>query len=62
MIHGELKPGNIFIDAANGNARTAGLRQLTSLATNGEYKKAMFALLGNNIAYAAPEVMSQVGT
>lgn len=44
----------------HGDVRLTGLRQMAHLSQNGEYLKAVFSLVGDNIEWAAPEVMSQV--
>ncbi|KAJ3112673.1 hypothetical protein HK098_007974, partial [Nowakowskiella sp. JEL0407] len=58
MIHNDIRAGNILIDI-RGNVRITGLRQLAFLAQNGEYQKTVFSLVGDNIEWAAPEVIAQ---
>ncbi|KAI8848079.1 kinase-like domain-containing protein [Chytridium lagenaria] len=58
MIHNDVRADNILIDG-EGEVRLSGLRQLVSLAQNGEYMKSVFSLVGDNIEWAAPEVMAQ---
>lgn len=58
MIHNNIKADNIVIDN-NGVVKLTGLRSLANLSRNGEYCKSVFSLVGDNIEWAAPEVMSQ---
>jgi serine/threonine protein kinase len=58
MIHNDIKADNIVIDI-DGEPRLAGLRQLSHLSKDGGYMKSVFSLVGDNIQWAAPEVMSQ---
>jgi Protein kinase domain len=60
MIHNDIKADNIVIDT-HGETRLTGLRQLAHLAKNGGYMKSVFSLVGDNVEWAAPEVMAQVG-
>ncbi|KAJ3101993.1 hypothetical protein HDU97_000906 [Phlyctochytrium planicorne] len=54
----DIRADNILIDE-EGEVRLSGLRQLVSLAQNGEYIKSVFSLVGDNTEWAAPEVMAQ---
>ncbi|KAJ3216103.1 hypothetical protein HDU67_009904 [Dinochytrium kinnereticum] len=58
MIHNDIRADNILIDG-EGEVKLSGLRQLISLTQNGEYIKSVFSLVGDNIEWAAPEVMAQ---
>ncbi|KAI9363425.1 kinase-like domain-containing protein [Zopfochytrium polystomum] len=58
MIHNDIRSDNILLDN-NGEVRVTGLRQLACLSQGGEYVKSVFSLVGDNIEWAAPEVMAQ---
>ncbi|KAI8915889.1 kinase-like domain-containing protein [Gorgonomyces haynaldii] len=58
MIHNDIKADKLVIDT-KGEVRLTGLRQLAHLQKNGEYMKSVFSLVGNNIEWASPEVLSQ---
>ncbi|RKO89393.1 kinase-like domain-containing protein [Blyttiomyces helicus] len=59
MIHNDIRADNILLDT-NGEVRLTGLRQMSSLSQNGEYIESVFSRVGDNIEWAAPEVMAQV--
>ncbi len=44
----------------NGDIRLGGFRQLAILQQGGHYIESTFSLVGDNIEWAAPEVMTQV--
>ncbi|KAI8926763.1 kinase-like domain-containing protein [Entophlyctis helioformis] len=54
----DIRAGNILIDQG-GHVRITGLRHLAHLSQNGEYVQSVFSLVGDNIEWAAPEVMAQ---
>ncbi|KAJ3068239.1 hypothetical protein HDU98_008609 [Podochytrium sp. JEL0797] len=58
MIHNDLRPDNILVDM-KGNVFVTNLRQLVSLTQDGEYIQNAFSHLGDNIEWAAPEIMAQ---
>ncbi|KNC96523.1 STE/STE20/FRAY protein kinase [Spizellomyces punctatus DAOM BR117] len=58
MIHNDIRADNILLDV-RGEIRLTGLRNMVSLAQGGEYIKSVFSLVGDNIEWAAPEVMAQ---
>ncbi|KAJ1564886.1 hypothetical protein HK405_013707, partial [Cladochytrium tenue] len=58
MIHCDVRADNILLTAA-GDVRLTGLRQLAWLAQHGERRSSVFSLVGDNIEWAAPEVMAQ---
>jgi hypothetical protein len=55
----DVRADNILLDE-HGNVRITGLASMARLAQNGEYIKSVFSLVGDNIEWAAPEVMAQV--
>nr|KAJ3422958.1 hypothetical protein HK105_005307 [Polyrhizophydium stewartii] len=57
-IHNDIRANNIVIDQ-HGDVRLTGLRQMAHLSQNGEYVKSVFSLVGDNIEWAAPEVITQ---
>lgn len=65
MIHkyfsltSDIKADNILIDS-HGEIRLSGFRQLTLLQQGGEVINSVFSLVGDNIEWAAPEVLTQV--
>ena len=58
VIHNDIKAGNIVL-LENGSIQLTGTRQLCDLSQKGEYKRAVFSLVGDNIEWAAPEIMAQ---
>ncbi len=42
------------------SVKLTGLRQVTHLSRDGEYVRSAFALIGDNVEWAAPEIISQV--
>ncbi|KAI9197478.1 kinase-like domain-containing protein [Polychytrium aggregatum] len=58
MIHNDVRADNILLDLT-GEVRLSGFRQLATLSRNGEYQQSVFSLVGDNIEWAAPEVMAQ---
>ncbi|KAI9098605.1 kinase-like domain-containing protein [Phlyctochytrium arcticum] len=58
MIHNDIRADNILLDG-RGEIRITGLRQMAILSQGGEYIKSVFSLVGDNIEWAAPEVMAQ---
>ncbi|KAJ3041661.1 hypothetical protein HDV00_008938 [Rhizophlyctis rosea] len=58
MIHNDIRADNILLDF-NGDVRVTGLRQMVSLAQHGAYVASVFSRVGDNIEWAAPEVMAQ---
>ncbi|KAJ8325610.1 hypothetical protein O5D80_005814 [Batrachochytrium dendrobatidis] len=58
MIHNDIRANNILIDH-HGKVRITGLRQMVHLSRNGEYVQSVFSLVGDNIEWAAPEVITQ---
>lgn len=46
--------------AENGEVKVTGFRSMVSRAQHGGYVKTVFSLVGDNIEWAAPEVMAQV--
>ena len=55
-----MRADNIVIDDA-GQVKLTGLRQVTHLSHDGEYLESVFSLIGDNVEWAAPEIMAQVG-
>lgn len=58
-IHNDIRADNILIDS-DGDIRLGGFRQTMDLQKYGHVQKATFNLVGDNIEWAAPEVMAQV--
>ena len=58
MIHNDIKADNILVDP-NGDVRISGFRQLRVLQQGGTVKKSICSLVGDNIEWAAPEIVSQ---
>ena len=58
MIHNDIKADNILVDS-NGDVRISGFRQLRVLQQGGTVKKSICSLVGDNIEWAAPEIVSQ---
>ncbi|RKP02957.1 hypothetical protein CXG81DRAFT_4943, partial [Caulochytrium protostelioides] len=58
LIHNDIRANNILLDR-QGDVRLTGMRSLVSLSQGGEYVKSVFQLMGDNIEWAAPEVMAQ---
>ncbi|KAI8802441.1 kinase-like domain-containing protein [Cladochytrium replicatum] len=58
LIHNDVRADNILINN-KGEVRLTGMRQIVSLAQNGEYQPSAFSLVGDNIEWAAPEVIAQ---
>ncbi|KAJ3185245.1 hypothetical protein HDU85_001295 [Gaertneriomyces sp. JEL0708] len=58
MIHNDIRADNILLDD-RGEVRITGLRQMVWLARGGKYVQSVFSLVGDNIEWAAPEVMAQ---
>ncbi|KAI8800100.1 kinase-like domain-containing protein [Cladochytrium replicatum] len=58
LIHNDVRADNILINN-EGEVRLTGMRQIVSLAQNGEYQPSAFSLVGDNIEWAAPEVIAQ---
>ena len=58
MIHNDIKADNILVDS-NGDIRISGFRQLRVLQQGGLVKKSICSLVGDNIEWAAPEIISQ---
>jgi serine/threonine protein kinase len=58
MIHNDIRADNILIDA-KGDIRLGGYRLLRTLQNGGTVKNAVFSMVGDNIEWAAPEVISQ---
>ncbi|KAJ3361623.1 hypothetical protein HDU91_003832 [Kappamyces sp. JEL0680] len=58
MIHNDIRADNIFIDS-HGDVRLGGFRQMTVLQRSGQLSETAFSLIGDNIEWAAPEIMTQ---
>jgi serine/threonine protein kinase len=58
MIHNDIKADNILIDY-HGEVRICGFRQTANLLQGGHYINSTFSMVGDNIEWAAPEVMTQ---
>ncbi|KAJ3224428.1 hypothetical protein HK099_008448 [Clydaea vesicula] len=58
LIHNDVQADNILIDY-NGEIKMTGLRQLINLQQDGWVQSAAFLQVGDNIEWAAPEVMAQ---
>jgi serine/threonine protein kinase len=58
LILSDLKADNIVIEPT-GEVRLGGFRQLRDLQKNGQINKSVFTLVGDNIEWAAPEVILQ---
>ncbi|KAH9253032.1 hypothetical protein BASA81_009037 [Batrachochytrium salamandrivorans] len=58
MIHNDIRANNILIDQ-HGEVRITGLRQVAHFTRDGEYVQSIFSLVGDNIEWAAPEVITQ---
>jgi serine/threonine-protein kinase 24/25/MST4 len=54
-----LKAENILIDFS-GHVRLGGFRQIRQLQSAGQIQKSIFSLVGDNLEWAAPEVIVQV--
>lgn len=57
--HSDIRADNILLDV-HGEIRITGLRQMLSLSEGGEHMESVFSLVGDNIEWAAPEVLAQV--
>lgn len=58
MIHNDIKADNIVI-GSKGEPRLVGLRQMSHLSKDGGYMKSVLSPIGDNVQWAAPEVMAQ---
>ena len=58
-IFSDIRADNILMDFT-GEIRVTGLRQMVSLAQHGTYVASVFSRVGDNIEWAAPELMAQV--
>ncbi|KAI8894520.1 kinase-like domain-containing protein [Globomyces pollinis-pini] len=58
IIHNDIRSDNIVIDE-HGDVKLTGFRQMRILQHGGQMSKTAFSLVGDNIEWAAPEVMSQ---
>ncbi|TPX61350.1 hypothetical protein PhCBS80983_g01182 [Powellomyces hirtus] len=58
MIHNDIRADNILL-GDHGEIRITGLRQMVSLAREGVRVGSVFSAVGDNIEWAAPEVMAQ---
>jgi hypothetical protein len=59
VANSDLMADNIVIDI-HGQVKLTGLRQVTHLENDGEYLQSVFSLIGDNVEWAAPEIMAQV--
>jgi hypothetical protein len=59
LLKSDIKADNFMIEPT-GEVRLGGFRQIRKLQTCGEIQKSIFALVGDNIEWAAPEVIVQV--
>ncbi|KAJ3033421.1 hypothetical protein HK097_004853, partial [Rhizophlyctis rosea] len=57
-IFSDVRADNILMDFT-GEIRVTGLRQMVSLAQHGAYVASVFSRVGDNIEWAAPELMAQ---
>ncbi|TPX37032.1 hypothetical protein SmJEL517_g00826 [Synchytrium microbalum] len=58
FIHNDIRADNILM-SETGEIRLTGFRSMVSRAQHGGYVKTVFSLVGDNIEWAAPEVMAQ---
>lgn len=58
MIHNDIRADNILMDV-HGEIKLTGVRQLINLSQNGGYISSVFSLVGDNLEWSAPEIMSQ---
>ncbi|KAJ3324429.1 hypothetical protein HDV06_006840 [Boothiomyces sp. JEL0866] len=58
MIHNDIRADNILIDI-KGEVKLSGFRQLIVLQQGGRVNKTAFSLVGDNLEWAAPEVITQ---
>ncbi|KAJ3276239.1 hypothetical protein HDV01_005687 [Terramyces sp. JEL0728] len=59
MIHNDIRADNILIDI-KGEVKLSGFRQLIVLQQGGRVNKTAFSLVGDNLEWTAPEVITQV--
>lgn len=59
LLKSDIKADNFLIEPT-GDVRLGGFRQIRKLQTCGEIQKSIFTLVGDNIEWAAPEVIVQV--
>ena len=52
-----MRADNIVL--SHTGVKLSGLRQMASLSKNGGYMRSVFSLVGDNVEWAAPEVISQ---
>ncbi|KAJ3147523.1 hypothetical protein HDU89_005346 [Geranomyces variabilis] len=58
MIHNDIRADNILL-GDHGEIRLTGLRQMISLSQGGQFVESVFSIVGDNIEWAAPEVIAQ---
>ncbi|KAI8821857.1 kinase-like domain-containing protein [Fimicolochytrium jonesii] len=58
LIHNDIRADNILL-VEHGEIKITGLRQMISLSEGGQYLESVFSIVGDNIEWAAPEVMAQ---
>ncbi|KAJ3174999.1 hypothetical protein HDU87_006533 [Geranomyces variabilis] len=58
MIHNDIRADNILL-GDHGEIRVTGLRQMISLSQGGQFVESVFSIVGDNIEWAAPEVIAQ---
>ncbi|TPX44622.1 hypothetical protein SeMB42_g02198 [Synchytrium endobioticum] len=58
FIHNDIRADNILM-TENGDVKLTGFRSMVSRAKDGGHVKTVFSLVGDNIEWAAPEVMAQ---
>jgi hypothetical protein len=59
MYFSDIRADNILIDE-RGDIKIGGFRQMSTMQNIGNFKHTTFSLVGDNIEWSAPEVMTQV--
>ena len=60
LIHNDVRADNIVI-SEKGHVQLTGMRQMQTRLGEGKINPSVFSLAGDNLEWAAPEVVSQVG-
>lgn len=60
VLNSDIRADNVLLDF-NGQVRITGVRQMVSLNTHGENIQSVWTVVGENLEWAAPEIIAQVG-